>query len=146
MDVPVLADQQALIYISSVRMQDAVLKTCCERWIIGTNGERELRKSVLSAWHDDDDDFDLAYYDVKIEPVSHYASLCPEKRSRECEVHLHWHYSQAHPGRNGVSTSQIDRLENYLNSIGLCEKNLKKQQLKNVNRDVQWTRFPNFMA
>ena len=37
---PVLTDRQELIYNNSAWTQDAVLKTCQERWIIGTNGER----------------------------------------------------------------------------------------------------------
>ena len=59
MDMPALANHQELIYISSVWTQDVVWKTCQERWVIGTDGERERekesRKSVLSAWFDDDD-------------------------------------------------------------------------------------------
>ena len=47
-----LADQQELIYITSVQTQ--IWKTCRERWLIGTYEERESRKSVLSAWLDDD--------------------------------------------------------------------------------------------
>ena len=49
MDVPVLADQQEPTYNSSVRTQDVVWITCRERWMIGTNGARELRISVLAA-------------------------------------------------------------------------------------------------
>ena len=37
---------------SAARMPDIVWK----RWIIGTDGERELRKSMLSVRLDDDDD------------------------------------------------------------------------------------------
>ena len=51
--VPVLADQQELIYISSVRTQDVVWKTCQERWIIEMDGGRDSAKSVLSARLDD---------------------------------------------------------------------------------------------
>ena len=40
MDVPVLANQQELIYTTSVRTQDVVWKTYWEQWMIGTNGER----------------------------------------------------------------------------------------------------------
>ena len=37
MDMPVLVDQQELIYINRVRIQDLVWKTGRERWMIGTN-------------------------------------------------------------------------------------------------------------
>ena len=56
MDVPVLADQQELIYISSVRTQDVVWKTCQEQWMIGMDEEKESGKFVISAQFDDDDD------------------------------------------------------------------------------------------
>ena len=52
-DVQVLTDKLD-IYNSSVRTQNVVKKTCRKRWIIETNGERESRKSVLIAEHDDD--------------------------------------------------------------------------------------------
>ena len=55
-DVQVLDDQLELIYNSFERTQDVVKKTCRKRWIIGANGQRESGKSVLAAWHDDDDD------------------------------------------------------------------------------------------
>ena len=55
LDVSVLADQQELTSNSSVRTQDIVCKTCQVRWMIGTNGEREIGKSVLLAQLDDDD-------------------------------------------------------------------------------------------
>ena len=38
MDVPMLADQQDLIYINSERIQDVIWKICQERWM---DGERE---------------------------------------------------------------------------------------------------------
>ena len=41
MDVPVLAKQQELIYVSSVQTQDAIWKICREWWLIGIDGERE---------------------------------------------------------------------------------------------------------
>ena len=41
MSVLVLANQKELIYISSVRTQDVVQKTCRERWMTGIDGERE---------------------------------------------------------------------------------------------------------
>ena len=40
-DVQVLADQQELIYICSMQTQDIVWKTCRDRLMIGTGGERE---------------------------------------------------------------------------------------------------------
>ena len=56
-DVQVLGDQQELVYNSSVRIQDVVQNTYP---MIETNGvcvwerERELRKSLITAWHDAD--------------------------------------------------------------------------------------------
>ena len=46
MDVPELTDQQELIYISSERTLDVVWKkkNCRERWIIGTDGEKESQE------------------------------------------------------------------------------------------------------
>ena len=44
MDVPVLDDQQRLIYFSSVRTLDVVWKTCRERWLIGTEREKERER------------------------------------------------------------------------------------------------------
>ena len=48
-DVQMLADQQELIYNSSVWTQDVVWKTCQKGWMIGTNGKRESGKSVASS-------------------------------------------------------------------------------------------------
>ena len=48
MDEPVLADQQKPIYISSVKTQHIVWKTFHEWWMIGTDGESESGRSVLS--------------------------------------------------------------------------------------------------
>ena len=56
MDLPVLADQQELIYINSGRTQVVVLKTWQEESTIRIKGGTELGKSVLSVWLDDDDD------------------------------------------------------------------------------------------
>ena len=73
MDVPVLVDQQELIYISSVRTQDVIWKTYRERWIIGIEREREREKerecereresgkSALFGRLDDDNDFSDMY-------------------------------------------------------------------------------------
>ena len=44
MDVPVLAEQQELIDISSVRNQDVIWKTCRERRMMGT--DRECQKNL----------------------------------------------------------------------------------------------------
>ena len=44
MDVQVLVDQQEHFYISSVRTQDAIWKTCRERRIIGTEEEEEEKE------------------------------------------------------------------------------------------------------
>ena len=43
-DMPELADQQELIYISSVQTQDIVWKTCQEQWMIGMDEERERER------------------------------------------------------------------------------------------------------
>ena len=55
-DVPVLVDQQEIIYISTVRTKNVVWKTCREQWMIRMDGERALRKSILSTLIDDDDE------------------------------------------------------------------------------------------
>ena len=55
MDMPVLTDQQELIYISSVQTQDIVWKTCQEQWMKEIDGEKEPRKSMFVAWTGDDD-------------------------------------------------------------------------------------------
>ena len=57
MDTPVLANQQKLTFISSVRTLDAVLIYQKQRQI-GTGGKRESRDFVLSARLDDDNDDD----------------------------------------------------------------------------------------
>ena len=60
MNMPVFGNQQELIYISLVRIRDVVWKNCRERWMIGTDREREReskKKSVLSPWLDDDEYF-----------------------------------------------------------------------------------------
>ena len=68
MDMPVLSEQQEVIYISSVQTWDVVWKTCRKRWMIGTNSPRErgVGKSVQSTQlgddDDDDDDDDLKPY------------------------------------------------------------------------------------
>ena len=59
MDVPVLADQQQLIYISSIRTQNVIWKTFLDRWMIGTDRKREKESlENLRIQHDDDDDDD----------------------------------------------------------------------------------------
>ena len=47
----------ARTYIYSMPIQDVVLETYRERWTIETGGKRGSGRSVLAAWHDDDDDF-----------------------------------------------------------------------------------------
>ena len=60
MDIPVLADQQERMYISSLRTQNVVWKTCREQWTIGMDEERERvcvcvsGKSLLSERLDDE--------------------------------------------------------------------------------------------
>ena len=56
----VLVDKQELIYISYVRTQDVIWKTRWERWMIGTDGEWESRKSVQAVRLDDDDIMDIS--------------------------------------------------------------------------------------
>ena len=56
-DVRMLDDQLELIYNSSAWTQDVVYKTGRKRWMIETNGKRGSGKSVLTAWHKDDDCF-----------------------------------------------------------------------------------------
>ena len=46
MDAPVLADQQELIYIRSVRTQDVVWRTCREWWMIGERERERERERV----------------------------------------------------------------------------------------------------
>ena len=50
-----LEDQLELIYSNSVLIQDVTWKTCQERWMIETGGQRGSGKSVLAAQHDDDE-------------------------------------------------------------------------------------------
>ena len=45
-------DQLELISSSSVLIQDVAWKTCWERWMIETSGERGSWKSMLAARHD----------------------------------------------------------------------------------------------
>ena len=44
-------------YSSSVRIRDVALKTCQRRWTIGRRSEKGSGISVLTARHDDDDDW-----------------------------------------------------------------------------------------
>ena len=58
MDAPVLADQQGLTYISSVRTLNAVLRTCQKQGTIRLGSERESINFISSVQLDDDDDDD----------------------------------------------------------------------------------------
>ena len=49
-------DQLEHTYSSYVRIRDVARKTGQRRWTIGRSGERGSGNTVLSAWHDDDDD------------------------------------------------------------------------------------------
>ena len=49
-------DQLEHTFNSYMKIQDVALKTCQRRWTIGRSGERGSGISVLTAWHDDDDD------------------------------------------------------------------------------------------
>ena len=57
MDMPVLTDQPKLTFIRSVPTLDAAYRTYIEQWLIGKNGERKSRESMLSANLDDNDSF-----------------------------------------------------------------------------------------
>ena len=48
-------DQPELIYNNSVPIQDVDLKTYQEQWMIEMGGKRGSGRSMLAAWHDDDD-------------------------------------------------------------------------------------------
>ena len=50
-------DQLEHNYSSYVRIRDVALKTCQRWWTIGRSGERGPEIAVLSARHDDDDDY-----------------------------------------------------------------------------------------
>ena len=56
MAVLMLVDQQELIYISTVRSQDIIWKTCQKSQMIVVDEEIESGKSVLSVQFDDNDD------------------------------------------------------------------------------------------
>ena len=60
-----LANQQDLIYYSSVQTQDVVLKTCQKQLTKEMNGKRKSRKSMLAAQHDDDI-YIMKYYDIAL--------------------------------------------------------------------------------
>ena len=49
MDMQMLADPQKLTYISYEQTLDLIWMTYQEQWMIGTDGERESEKSMLSA-------------------------------------------------------------------------------------------------
>ena len=49
-----LVNQLELTYNSSAWTQDAVWKTCQDQWLIGTDEEKESRKSMLVAQLDED--------------------------------------------------------------------------------------------
>ena len=56
--IPVLAEQQEFTDISPLQTLDAMYRTCQEQWLIGTVGEKESKKFLLSQKIDDDDDDD----------------------------------------------------------------------------------------
>ena len=49
--MPMLGDQQEIIYICSVCTQNVIWKTCQEWWMIGTDGERESQENL--PWQQD---------------------------------------------------------------------------------------------
>ena len=54
MDEQSLDDKLEPIYRSSVPIEDVAWKTCQERWMIETSGERGSGRYVLPSWHDDE--------------------------------------------------------------------------------------------
>ena len=53
-------DQLEPTYNSSVLIEDVALKTDWKRWMIEKGGVRGSGRTVLVAWHnDDDDDYDI---------------------------------------------------------------------------------------
>ena len=71
MDVPVMADQQRLIYTSSVRTQDETW----ERLMVGMDGERESGNSMLLTWLDDDDNMFLLSLPPRMSWMRHKANF-----------------------------------------------------------------------
>ena len=59
MDEQRLDDQQICV--------DTGYRTCRERWMIEIGGEKESRKSVKAAWHDDDENITYFYYYERVE-------------------------------------------------------------------------------
>ena len=57
MDAQMKKDQLEPIYKSSVQIQNVALKTSWGRRTIETGGKRGSERSMLAAWHDDDDEF-----------------------------------------------------------------------------------------
>ena len=52
-----LAEQQKLRFMNTVQKLDAVLKTCQERWLIGTDGEWDPRNfEQFAGLHNDNHD------------------------------------------------------------------------------------------
>ena len=49
-------DQLEPTYSSFMRIRGVALRTCWKQWTIGRGSERGSGRSVLMAWHDDDDD------------------------------------------------------------------------------------------
>ena len=58
MDTQVLADQQRLIFISTVQTLDPVYKTDQKKWLTGKDGEKYSGEYMSSALLDDDNDDD----------------------------------------------------------------------------------------
>ena len=59
MDTPVLADQQLLMFPSSMWTLDALLRTYQDWWLIAADRKSELRESVVSACLNDDSHINL---------------------------------------------------------------------------------------
>ena len=56
MDEQMQDDQLEPMYNSSMPTEDVALKTYQERWTIEMDGERNSGRSILAAWHDDDEE------------------------------------------------------------------------------------------
>ena len=97
-DEKVLDDQQEHIYSNSMPIQDVAWKTCQERWTIEMDGERGSGKSVLTTWHDDDDDFYVTIIFLELKKLQKMIPLADHQIVTKifswshC-VELHWLYA-----------------------------------------------------
>ena len=89
---PLHTDEQELgnslepIYNSSVVIQDVAGKTFPEQWTTEKNGERESRKSIQAACHDDDDDVYVYTYNKSV-----CAYVCTHTHTHtHSYTHIYW--------------------------------------------------------